>query len=137
MEPPPPAPFNDRERMLAARSPVVMELQSLRSPTRQRRLESCGSMADLEVLMLGVDGLMPELERVHEQLDILLALAPRTVVVDISQLCSPSSTSVAALLWIRRRCSERGVDVVLRGTAKRNQEAFRALGFLASPRPAD
>jgi anti-anti-sigma regulatory factor len=82
-----------------------------------------------QVLTLGERGLMPVLEGVHEQVEVLLTLGPRAVLVDISEVSDLSSTAVAALLWIRRRCSERGVDVVLRGATGRNRDALKRIGF--------
>lgn len=86
-------------------------------------------MDDEQVIALGAGGLMPALESVHEQVEVVLARGPRCLLVDVSEVADLSSTTVAALLWIRRRCSERGVDVALRGVAGRNRDALRRIGF--------
>lgn len=44
----------------------------------------------------------------------MLAGGPEAVVVDLSGLTGFSSTTVAALLWAKRRCGTRGVPLHLR-----------------------
>lgn len=87
-------------------------------------------MDDEQVITLGACGLMPALERVHEEVEARLTLGPRCLVVDVSEISDLSSTTVAALLWIRRRCSERGVEVALRGVAGRHRDALLRIGFV-------
>lgn len=44
----------------------------------------------------------------------MLAGGPEAVVIDLSGLTGFSSTTVAALLWAKRRCATRGVPLRLR-----------------------
>lgn len=87
------------------------------------------------VLRVGADGMLPVLERVHQEVELTLARGAHSLFVDVSELAELSSTSVAALLWIRRRASERGAHVVVRGARKEVRGALRRLGFESFPRP--
>lgn len=73
---------------------------------------------------LGPDGVVVRLsdhtvrEAIHDlrwRLDEMLAAGPSTVVVDVTGLTRLSSPTIAALLWAKRRCAARGVQLVLGG----------------------
>lgn len=73
------------------------------------------------------------LEEVELGLAAALAERPSTIAVDMSSVGQLSSTTVAALLWIRRCSKARGVEVALRnaspGVLDRLQRAG-VLGFM-------
>jgi anti-anti-sigma regulatory factor len=81
------------------------------------------------VLPLRDAGLMLVLNEVELRLDSLLAGGPRVLVVDLSGVRRLSSTTIAALLWVRRRCSERGVDVLVCGASRRQVDMLRRIGL--------
>ena len=84
------------------------------------------------VLELGDTDAMPVLEDVQRRVDALLELGPRTLVVDMSELVDLSSSTIAALMWVRRRASTRGVDVVLSAADRRLVETLRRSGLLST-----
>lgn len=84
------------------------------------------------VMALESAGLMPTLDDLEQRLDAALAGGPRTLVLDMSAVARVSSTTVAALLWARRRCSARGVEVVLRNPSRRCLAAMRRAGLLTA-----
>lgn len=51
------------------------------------------------------------------------------VVVDLSQVPSPSSVTVAALLEAQRACRQRGLRLVLRGLSRQGRRLFRDAGL--------
>jgi anti-anti-sigma regulatory factor len=55
---------------------------------------------------------------------------PRTLVIDMTGVGRVSSTTIAALLWTKRRCSSRGVEVQLRGPSRRCLDALGRVGLL-------
>ena len=89
-----------------------------------------------EVVLLFRDtGLMRALEDVHTHLESLLETGPRSLTVDLSGVVV-TSTTVAALLWVKRRCAARGVEVALRGTSRRSVTMLKRIGFVeAGHRP--
>ena len=77
--------------------------------------------------------LMRVLDDVERGLDSLLDRGPRTLVVDMSGVARLSSTTIAALLWVRRRCAARGVDVVLHEASTRHLAMLRRIGLRDAP----
>ena len=77
--------------------------------------------------------LMRVLDDVERGLDSLLDRGPRTLVVDMSGVARLSSTTIAALLWVRRRCAARGVDVVVREASTRHLAQLRRIGLRDAP----
>jgi anti-anti-sigma regulatory factor len=73
---------------------------------------------------------MDALDMVQQELAAQLAHAPRTTAVDISEVRHLSTTTVAALVWIKRRCTDRGVDVVLREPTRHSVDTLRRTGLL-------
>ena len=65
----------------------------------------------------------------RRRLPLLLNRSPGTVVVDLSEMTQPSSATVAALLWIKRRCRSRSVVVVLRQPSRRSIDMLRRTGL--------
>lgn len=87
------------------------------------------------VMLLRDIGLMPALDDVHQQLERLLEAGPSSLTVDLTGV-EVTSTTVAALLWVRRRCRARGVTVIIRGYGRRSVEVLRRIGFVdAGHRP--
>jgi anti-anti-sigma factor len=70
------------------------------------------------------------LDEVQQQVDVLLERAPRTLVVDLSKALHTSSSTIAALMCVRRRASARGVDVVLRAADRRLVDTLERSGLL-------
>lgn len=85
------------------------------------------------VLPMRDAALMPALEDVEQRLEALLESGPRTLVIDMSHVVRLSSTSVAALLWVRRRCSARGVDVVVIAPSRHHMDLLRRIGLRGAP----
>lgn len=83
------------------------------------------------VLLLPDAGLARVLDDLRGPLDTALETGLRSVVVDMSAIGQVSSTTIAALLWIKRRCSARGVQVLLRGPSRRSRDTLRRVGLLA------
>lgn len=81
------------------------------------------------VLLLRDTGLMDALDDVHKQLESLLETGPSLLTVDMSGV-DVTSTTVAALLWVKRRCSARGVEVALRRPARRSIDMLKRIGFV-------
>jgi anti-anti-sigma factor len=54
----------------------------------------------------------------------------RTIVVDVSELTRPTSTTVAALLGAHRLCRARGGRVLLRDPHRRTLELLRRTGLV-------
>lgn len=81
------------------------------------------------VVELGDDNVTEALRELRWRLPLLLNRSPGTVVVDVSQMTQLSSATVAALLWVRRRCRLRGVTVVLRQPSRRSVEMLRRTGL--------
>ena len=73
------------------------------------------------------------IEDVQTRVDHLLESGPRTLVIDISEVAHLSS-AISALMWVRRCCSTRGVDLVLSMPSRRlagtlqHNEVFAAMG---------
>ena len=82
------------------------------------------------VVQLRDTGLAHVLDDVQRRLELVLKEGPRTLVVDMSAVAQVSSTTIAALLWIRRRCSARGIEVLLRRPSRRSLEALERVGLL-------
>ncbi|WP_228521985.1 STAS domain-containing protein [Nocardioides islandensis] len=82
------------------------------------------------VLLLREAGLAHTFDNLHARLDAALETGPRVVVVDMSAIGQVSSTTIAALLWVKRRCSARGVEVLLRGSSRRSLDTLRRVGLL-------
>lgn len=60
----------------------------------------------------------------------LLAGGHPTLVIDISGVERISSTTVAAILWVKRRCRGRRVRVVVRDPSRRSLEQLRRTGLM-------
>ena len=73
---------------------------------------------------------MPAFDNVPAMLDAILEAGPRTVVVDMSELGRLSSTTVAALLLIKRRCRLRGTVVFLRSPSSESLAMLQRVGLV-------
>ena len=67
---------------------------------------------------------------IQQTLDTLLEPGPHTVLVDMAGLERLSSSTVAALLWIKRSCSARRVDVKLRRPSRAVVDHLIGAGLL-------
>jgi anti-anti-sigma factor len=68
---------------------------------------------------------------VQHQMENALREGPRSLVVDMSAVREPTSTTIAALLWIKRQCSARGIETLLRAPSRRTLEVLDRVGLLA------
>ncbi len=84
------------------------------------------------VLLLRENGL-GALDDVHEQVESILETGPRSLTVDMSGV-AVTSTTVAALLWVKRRCAARSVEVALRGHLRRDVSVLKRIGFVDADR---
>jgi anti-anti-sigma factor len=66
------------------------------------------------------------------RLNTLLAQGPATLVIDIEGVRQISSTMIAVLLQVKRRCRARRVDVVLREPSRRSLDFLHRTGLLAA-----
>ncbi|MBZ5740647.1 STAS domain-containing protein [Nocardioides mangrovi] len=82
------------------------------------------------VVPLTDDGLTEVLDDLDRRLDVALTGGPRAVVLDLATVTEVSSTTIAALLWARRRCSSRGVAVVVRHPTRRCRDTLERVGLL-------
>jgi anti-anti-sigma regulatory factor len=118
-----------------ARAPRGVALTShLSKPTAADPTDSYYA-AEL-VVQLGELGQMHARDDVPRRLDSLLEHGARTVVVDLSRVGQLSSTTIAALLWVMRRCSARGVEVVLREPSRRSVTTLARIGLGTLGHPA-
>ncbi|WP_181410822.1 STAS domain-containing protein [Nocardioides humi] len=97
---------------------------------REPQVAGRTAVGRIAVVRLVDTGLVPVLEDIQRQLDAALREAPRVIAVDLSAVEDVSSTTIAALLWIRRRCTARGIELVLRRPTQRGIEALERLGLL-------
>lgn len=77
-------------------------------------------------------GLVDVLEDLQSHLEAALEQGPHTVIVDLSALTRLSSTAVAALLWVKRRCAARGVTVMMRDPSPDCAAALERIGLLGT-----
>lgn len=86
------------------------------------------------VLELPCSGPEDRIDEVQRRVDVLLEGGPRKLVVDMSEGVHLSSSTIAALMWIRRRASARGVELVLGDADRRVVETLLRTGVLDAPR---
>jgi anti-anti-sigma factor len=67
----------------------------------------------------------------RERLDAALGRGPTSLAVDMSAVEGMSSTTVAALLWVRRQCAARGIEMLLRQPSPRSLDGLRRAGLLS------
>jgi ABC-type transporter Mla MlaB component len=82
------------------------------------------------VVRLPDAGLTPVIDHVQEQLNSFLETGPHRVVVDMAKVKRVSSTTVAALLWLNRCCSARGIEVRLRRASRGHVDTLARIGLL-------
>lgn len=86
------------------------------------------------VLVPLTDGGLETLDDLDRRLDAALDVVAGdplpTLALDMSTVGCPSSSTIAALLWTRRRCAARGVRLVLRGMSRRCQSMLERAGML-------
>lgn len=73
---------------------------------------------------------MGALDDLEFSLAAALAEAPLTLAIDMSRVSRLSSTTVAALLWIRRCATARGIDVVLRNASASTVDTMQRTGLI-------
>lgn len=61
---------------------------------------------------------------------VLLEPGPTTLVLDLSGVRRLSSEGIDRLLWLRRRCLDRAVSVVLRAPSRHSVALLRRTGLL-------
>jgi anti-anti-sigma factor len=81
------------------------------------------------VLELGDADPVDALRELRRRLPPMLDAGPTRLVLDVSRIPQLSSTTVAVILWIKRRCRSRGTVVVLREPSRRSAEMLRRAGL--------
>lgn len=85
---------------------------------------------DTAYVRLGETAPAVALDGLDRRLDLALRDGPGTMVVDLSEVAHVSSTTIAALLWIKRRCSARAIEVLLLGPSRRSLDTLERVGLL-------
>ncbi len=85
---------------------------------------------EVAVVRLPDAGLTPVIDYVEAQLDSFLETGPHRVVVDMAKVRRLSSTTIAALLWVNRCCSARGIEVRLRCVSRGHVDTLGRIGLL-------
>lgn len=78
---------------------------------------------------LSGDQLAVGLNELRWRLGQLVPGSAHTVHLDLSELDHLSSACIATLLWVRRACTARHVDVVLVGAGGRSRDQLRRTGL--------
>jgi anti-anti-sigma regulatory factor len=90
---------------------------------------------DAVVLVLSDETLLDALEELRARLGGLLEPGPSRLVVDLSRVSRLSSTTIATLLWVKRTCGARAVDVVVRRPSRGSVGVLHRTGLLTAPVP--
>lgn len=69
-------------------------------------------------------------EEFEHRLDAALAARPRALVLDMAAVDRVSSTTIAMLLWARRRCAAHGIDIELGRSSRRCHDTLERAGLL-------
>lgn len=85
---------------------------------------------DEVVVALSSNGMPDAVDTLEDRLDVVLASGARALVLDMSAVETVSSTTVTVLLWAKRRCSARGVAVLLRQPSRRCLDTLERIGLL-------
>ena len=86
------------------------------------------------MLELSGSGQGDRIDEVQRRVDVLLEAGPRTLVVDMSHAVQLSSATIAALMWVRRRTSARGVELLLGDADDHVVETLRRSGLFGASR---
>jgi anti-anti-sigma regulatory factor len=105
------------------------QLGNRRSVQRRRRADR-SVHRDSVVVALRDDGLLEGIAELRWRLDDLLGGGQSTLVIDVSGVGRISSTTVAAMLWAKRRCRARRVSVVVRDPSRRSLDQIRRTGLM-------
>jgi anti-anti-sigma regulatory factor len=81
------------------------------------------------VVNLHDDTLLQDLSDLRRQLAEPLRTGQGEVVIDIGGVARLSSATVAAILWAKRSCATRGVDLSVRNPSGRNLDVLRRCGL--------
>ena len=92
--------------------------------------EGFDARGETVVITLSDDTLLATLAELRWRLGALLESGPSTLVLDLSEVRRLSSTTIAVFLWVKKRCSVRGVHVVVRRPARGNIDVLRRTGLL-------
>ena len=69
-------------------------------------------------------------EDFEHRLDAALAARPRALVLDMAAVDRLSSTTIAMLLWARRRCAAHAVEIELDHSSRQCRDALERTGLL-------
>ncbi len=83
------------------------------------------------VVALDDEAVAQGLTELRSSLSHVLSAGDARLVVDVSRLDRISSSVVAALLWAKRKCVARGVDVVVRGSVGQSLGLLTRTGLAA------
>ena len=80
--------------------------------------------------MTGNQGPPEGSDHLERRIRAALEARPTTLVLDMSALEGSLSSTITTLLWAKRHCSARGVDIMLRDPSPRCRAALRRTGLL-------
>ena len=97
--------------------------------------EEAWSPAGAVVVTISDETLLDRLADLRWRLSVLLESGPSSLVLDLSELRRLSAATIAVLLWTKRRCRARRVDLVVRGPARGNVDALQRTGLVTGREP--
>ena len=113
----------------------IHRLAVARADRRARRGEpgeGRDARGETVVIMLSDDTLLATLADLRWRLGALLESGPSTLLLDLSGVRRLSSATIAVFLWVRKRCSVRGVHLVVRRPSRRSIDVLRRTGLLST-----
>lgn len=97
--------------------------------------QSEGLVHDAVVVVLADETLAATLEELRSRLSGMLEQGPSRLVLDLSRVSRLSSTTIATLLWTKRTCASRSVEVVVRRPSRGSVRVLHRTGLLTNPCP--
>lgn len=80
--------------------------------------------------MTGTQGPPEGFDHLEWRIRAALESRPTTLVLDLSALEGSLSSTITTLLWAKRHCSARGVEIVLQDPSPRCRAALQRTGLL-------
>ena len=111
----------------------LRETRETRAQRRARTVVTTADSApgdDAVVVILSDDTLLDTLGELRWRLGGLLESGPSRLVLDLSRVSRLSSTTVGVLLWVRRGCRARGVEVVVRRPTRGSIRVLHRTGLI-------
>lgn len=111
----------DRQRVALARAD---------RRARRGKLEEAETAVGAVVVTVSDETLLETLADLRWRLSLWLESGPPVLVVDLSAVRKLSSATIAVLLWVKKRCRARGVQLVVRGPSRGSSDVLRRTGLL-------